>query len=68
MNKKRVFMIGMPSSGKTTYLASLCRLLLYGEEGIEWNLDTRDIPEGFENIRKMIKNLDSYREVGRTLV
>lgn len=67
MNKKRVFMIGMPSSGKTTYLASLCRLLLYGEQETEWNLDINDVPEGLENIRKMIKNLDSYREVGRTL-
>lgn len=60
-------MIGMPSSGKTTYLASLCRLLLYGEQETEWNLDINDVPEGLENIRKMIKNLDSYREVGRTL-
>jgi len=67
MNKKRVFMIGMPSSGKTTFLASLCRLLLHGEQETEWSLDISDVPEGLENIKKMIKNLDSYREVGRTL-
>lgn len=67
MNKKRVFMIGLPSSGKTTYLASLCRLLLYGEQGTEWNLDINDLPEGYEDIRNMIQNLDSYKEVGRTL-
>ena len=67
MNKKRVFMIGLPSSGKTTYLASLCRLLLHGEQLTYWNLDINDLPEGYENIRNMIKNLDSYKEVGRTL-
>lgn len=60
-------MIGLPSSGKTTYLASLCRLLLYGEQGTEWNLDINDLPEGYEDIRNMIQNLDSYKEVGRTL-
>lgn len=66
MNKKNVFMIGMPSSGKTTYLASLCRLLLCGEQGTEWKLDIKDIPEGFENVKKMIKNLNTYHIVERT--
>lgn len=66
MNKKKVFMIGMPSSGKTTYLASLCRLLLYGEQKTEWRLDIKDVPEGFDEIRKFIKNLNSYKIVGRT--
>lgn len=59
-------MIGMPSSGKTTYLASLCRLLLYGEQKTEWRLDIKDVPEGFDEIRKFIKNLNSYKIVGRT--
>lgn len=66
MNKKKVFMIGMPSSGKTTYLASLCRLLLYGEQKTEWKLDIKDVPEGFDQIREFIKNLNSYKIVGRT--
>lgn len=66
MNKKKVFMIGMPSSGKTTYLASLCRLLLCGEQKTEWKLDIRDVPEGFDQIREFIKNLNSYKIVGRT--
>lgn len=59
-------MIGMPASGKTTYLASLCRLLLYGEQKTEWKLDTKDVPEGFDKIREFIKNLNSYKIVGRT--
>ena len=66
MNKKKVFMIGMPASGKTTYLASLCRLLLYGKQKTEWKLDTKDVPEGFDKIREFIKNLNSYKIVGRT--
>lgn len=66
MNKKKVFMIGMPSSGKTTYLASLCRLLLYGEQKTKWKLDIKDVPEGFDQIREFIKNLNSYKIVGRT--
>lgn len=63
---KKVFMIGMPSSGKTTYLTSLCRTLLYGEQDTEWKLGIKDVPEGFERVRKLIKNLNSYQKVGRT--
>lgn len=59
-------MIGMPSSGKTTYLASLCRLLIHGGQETEWKLDIKDVPEGFERVRKMIKNLNSYQIVERT--
>lgn len=66
MSNKKVFMMGMPSSGKTTYLASLCRLLLYGRQETEWKLDTKDVPDGFERIKKCIKNLNSYEAVERT--
>lgn len=66
MNKKKVFMIGMPSSGKTTYLASLCRLLLYGEQDAELKLDTKDVPDGFDRVGKFIKYLNSYKTVERT--
>lgn len=66
MDKKKVFMIGMPSSGKTTYLASLCRLLLYRSQETEWKLNIKDIPKGFEGIRSFIKNLNSYKAVERT--
>lgn len=65
MDRKKIFMIGMPSSGKTSYLAALVRLLDSGQSA-EWKMDVRDIPKGLENIRNMIKNLDSYQIVGRT--
>ena len=66
MDKKKVFMIGMPSSGKTTYLASLCRLLLYGGQETGWKLDVKDVPEGFERVQILIKNINSYKAVKRT--
>lgn len=66
MDKKKVFMIGMPSSGKTTYLASLCRLLLYGGKETGWKLDVKDVPEGFERVQILIKNINSYKAVKRT--
>ena len=66
MDKKKVFMIGMPSSGKTTYLASLCRLLLYGGQETGWKLDVKDVPEGFERVQILIKNINSYKAVRRT--
>lgn len=59
-------MIGMPSSGKTTYLASLCRLLLYGGQETGWKLDVKDVPEGFERVQILIKNINSYKAVKRT--
>lgn len=67
MQNKSVFMIGMPSSGKTTYLVSLCRLLVWGEQETVWTLDKKEMPEGYENIIELMKQLNSYKILNRTL-
>lgn len=67
MQKKSVFMVGMPESGKSTYLASLCRLLILGEHDTTWTLGEDDIPDGIEKIKALISQLESYRKVDRTL-
>lgn len=67
MENKSVFMIGMPSSGKTTYLVSLCRLLVWGEQETVWTLDKKEMPEGYENIIELMKQLNSYQILNRTL-
>lgn len=67
MQKKTVFMVGMPYSGKTTYLVSLCRLLILGEQETAWKLDEDDMPGGIEKIKDSISRLESYRRVDSTL-
>lgn len=67
MQKKTVFMVGMPYSGKTTYLVSLCRLLILGEQETVWKLDEDDMPGGIEKIKDLISQLESYRRVDSTL-
>ena len=66
MQNKSVLMIGMPGSGKTTFLVSLCRLLLWGEQETVWKLDQTEMPEGYENIKDLMKRLNSYQILERT--
>lgn len=61
------FMIGMPSSGKTTYLVSLANMLMMGEQETLLSLESCDSPEGMENIQKEIENFTRFQPVGRTL-
>lgn len=67
MRKKTYFMVGMPSSGKTTYMASLCRLVLQANTKTMLHMDMSDIPEGMEYIEKQLQNLLKCKEVDRTL-
>lgn len=60
------FMIGMPSSGKTTFLVSLANMLMLGEQKTLLSLESCDIPEGMENIQKEIENFTEFQPVGRT--
>lgn len=61
------FLIGMPSSGKTTYLVSLANMLMMGEHETLLSLKNCDSLEGMENIQKEIENFNRFQPVGRTL-
>lgn len=67
MLKKTYYMVGMPSSGKTTYLASLCRLVSEADIETLLHMDVLEVPEGMEHIEKQIQNLLACKEVDRTL-
>lgn len=60
-------MVGMPSSGKTTYLTSLCRLVSQADTNTLLRMDVLDVPEGMEFIENQLQNLLSCKEVDRTL-
>ena len=67
MCKKKYFMVGMPESGKTTYLVSLCRQVSMGSAYTILRMREEDIPTGLPNIENLIGNLLEGKEVGRTL-
>lgn len=67
MCKKRYFMVGMPESGKTTYLVSLYCQVAMGIIHTLLRLEEADVPEGETAIENSIENLLGGREVGRTL-
>lgn len=67
MENRTCFMIGMPSSGKTTYLVSLTSMLMLGEIETLLTLKNCDIPEGMENIQDEIRDFNKFQPVGRTL-
>lgn len=67
MEDRTCFMIGMPSSGKTTYLVSLINMLILGEQDTLLRLRNCDIPEGMENIQTEIENFNKFQPVGRTI-
>lgn len=67
MKEYTFFMIGMPSSGKTTYLVSLYNLLTLGEKNTLLSLKSSDQIEGMETIKLAIENFNKFLPVGRTL-
>lgn len=67
MEERTCFMIGMPSSGKTTYLVSLVNMLMFGERETLLKLKSRDQPDGMENIQKAIKDFNRFQPVERTI-
>lgn len=66
VEERTCFMIGMPSSGKTTYLVSLANMLISGEQTTLLSLKNSDTLEGMENIQKEIENFNRFQKVGRT--
>lgn len=66
VEERTCFMIGMPASGKTTYLVSLANMLISGEQTTLLRLKSSDTLEGMENIQKEIENFNRFQKVGRT--
>lgn len=66
VEERTCFMIGMPSSGKTTYLVSLANMLISGEQTTLLSLKNSDTLEGMENIQTEIENFNRFQKVGRT--
>lgn len=60
-------MIGMPASGKTTYLASLVHMLTMNKTKTALHLDNADLPTGIEKIQQAIDNFTCFQPVGRTI-
>lgn len=67
MEERTCFMIGMPSSGKTTYLVSLVNMLMFGERETLLKLKSCDQPDGMENIQKAIEDFNRFQPVERTI-
>lgn len=67
VEERTCFMIGMPSSGKTTYLVSLANMLISGEQTTLLSLKNTDTLEGMENIQEEIENFNRFQKVGRTV-
>jgi len=67
VEERTCFMIGMPSSGKTTYLVSLTSMLMFGEQETLLHLRSHDQPAGMENIQEEIENFNRFQPVGRTI-
>ena len=67
VEERACFMIGMPSSGKTTYLVSLTSMLMFRERETALNLQSHDLPEGLNNIQNEIANFNKFQPVGRTI-
>jgi len=59
-------MVGMPGSGKTTYLAMLSNMLVDGDKDVKLSKKVEDMPEGYEYFSKYGKQLLECKELDRT--
>lgn len=66
MQTTKFFMIGMPGSGKTTYLAMLSNVLVDGNSDTKLYKKVEDMPEGYEYFSDFGKLLLECKELGRT--
>ena len=55
----KLFVVGMPASGKTSYITRLCIQLL-GRRDTIYKLKGVGLPEGLENIQNAILSLTQY--------
>ena len=67
MEERTCFMIGMPASGKTTYLVSLVNMLMFRERETLLTLKGCDRLEGMGNIREEIEQFNKFQPVARTI-
>ncbi len=66
MQTTKFFMVGMPGSGKTTYLAMLSNMLVEGFLDVKLSKKVEDMPEGYEYFSKFGKQLLECKELDRT--
>lgn len=66
MQSTKFFMVGMPGSGKTTYLAMLSNMLVDGSNDTKLSKKVEDMPEGYEYFNEFGKQLLECKELGRT--
>lgn len=66
MQTAKFFMIGMPGSGKTTYLAMLSNVLVDGNSDTKLYKKVEDMPEGYEYFSNFGKQLLECKELDRT--
>lgn len=66
MQTTKFFMVGMPGSGKTTYLAMLSNMLVDGSSDTKLYKKVEDMPEGYEHFSEFGKQLLKCKELGRT--
>lgn len=66
MQSTKFFMVGMPGSGKTTYLAMLSNMLVDGSNDAKLSKKVEDMPEGYEYFNEFGKQLLECKELNRT--
>lgn len=66
MQSTKFFMVGMPGSGKTTYLAMLSNMLVDGGKDAKLSKKVEDMPEGYEYFSRFGKQLLECKELDRT--
>lgn len=66
MQSTKFFMVGMPGSGKTTYLAMLSNMLIDCVSTTKLYKKVNDMPEGYEYIEEYGKNLLQGKILSRT--
>ncbi len=67
MKNKTFFVVGMPASGKTSYITRLCIQLTSMKENTAYRLEGMELPGGLEFITDSIQAMNKYKEIARTL-
>lgn len=67
MDKIHYFMVGMPSGGKTSYIARLCSQLLMSGGDMMYHLSDKKLPGGYEYIKDPLEKIQSFQNSMRTI-